>query len=162
MFYEVLDNVLTHSGKSCGTIVTRYDPARAVIQVLVADDGMGICASLRLNESYAQITEDEALLRCIEDSVTDGKGMGFGLYSTARLIDSAGLLFSVHSGTHILSIHDGSRSVDETTGWQGTVVYMELHSDIDIDPLDVVDNRTDCVAEYNEAFAGEDELDNLW
>ena len=48
-FYEVLDNVLTHSGKTCGTAISLYSPTKSMIQILVADDGMGIQQSLAQN-----------------------------------------------------------------------------------------------------------------
>ena len=36
-----------------------------------------------INEKYAEINESEALRICVKDAITDGKGMGFGLYSTS-------------------------------------------------------------------------------
>lgn len=44
-FYEVLDNVLTHSEKICGTVLMRYLPDANRIQILVADDGIGVMKS---------------------------------------------------------------------------------------------------------------------
>ena len=53
--------------------------------------------------------------------------------------------------------------VIETTSFgQGTIVYFELHSDKEIAPNDIVDNRTDCIDQFNEEFCADDELDNLW
>ena len=75
-FYEVLDNVLTHSGKTCGTAISLYSPTKSMIQILVADDGMGIQQSLAQNPLYAQLSEPEAIEKSIQDSVTDGKGIG--------------------------------------------------------------------------------------
>lgn len=48
-FYEILDNVHIHSGKPLGTAITYYNAENAVLRVLVADDGMGILASLDLD-----------------------------------------------------------------------------------------------------------------
>ena len=107
-FYEVLDNVLTHSGKTCGTAISLYSPTKSMIQILVADDGMGIQQSLAQNPLYAQLSEPEAIEKSIQDSVTDGKGMGFGLYSTSRLIKNVGIRLEIHSGRHIL-VYDGKR-----------------------------------------------------
>lgn len=161
-FYEVLDNVLTHSGKICGTVIMRYLPNKNKIQILVADDGIGIRASLCSNPQYADITETEAVRTCVMDGVTDGKGMGFGLYSTARLIQNVGIAFEIHSGNHML-VYDGENmNVVKAPLWQGTIVYFELHSDKEINPNDIVDNRTDCEGQFNDEFGGADELDNLW
>ena len=115
-FYEILDNVLTHSMKSCGTAVMRYTPEKAKIQIMVVDDGIGIQRSLSENDAYRNISEAEALAQCMLDKVTDGKGMGFGLYSTACLIRQAGIILKLHSGKHIL-IYDGVEERIEETGF---------------------------------------------
>lgn len=86
-FYGILDNIHIHSGRTIGTAMTHFDMSGDVLRILVADDGMGIRESLAGNEEYRDITEGEALLKCLEDSVTDGKGMGFGLYATSKEID---------------------------------------------------------------------------
>ena len=161
-FYEVLDNVLTHSEKICGTVLMRYLPDANRIQILVADDGIGVMKSLKTNPHYADISEEDAVRTCIMDGVTDGKGMGFGLYSTSRLVQNAGITLEIHSGNSML-VYDGVDTVIKTMPhWQGTIVYFELHSDREIDPNDIVDNRTDCEGQFNDEFVGEDELDNLW
>ena len=161
-FYEVLDNVLTHSERKCGTAIMRYVPEANKIQILVADDGIGVATSLRTNPKYADISEENAVRHCIDVGVTDGKGMGFGLYSTSRLIKNVGITLEIHSGCSKL-VYDGVNiRMAEALEWQGTIVYFELHSNKEIDPNDVVDNRTDCESQFNEEFCGEDELDNLW
>ena len=111
--YEMMDNVHIHSGKPLGTAMTYYNDSQKILRILIADDGMGIRASLAENEKYKDITEPEALKLCLEDTITDGKGMGFGLYTTARLIDSIGKEFILHSGSHKLIIKDGSTQVIE-------------------------------------------------
>ena len=160
--YEMMDNVHIHSGKPLGTAMTHYDDERKVLRILIADDGMGIKASLAENKKYKDITESEALSLCLEDTVTDGKGMGFGLYTTAKLVNSIGKEFILHSGSHKLIIEDDSTSVIENGFWQGTLIYMEIGTDEEIDPNQIVDNRADAVGEYNEAFVETGELESLW
>lgn len=138
-FYEILDNVHIHSGRPIGTAMTHFDAQREVLRVLVADDGMGIRESLAGNDKFCDITEKDALLRCIEDSVTDGKGMGFGLYATSRLMKDIGVQFIIRSGHHKLISKDGKTEVVENGLWQGTIVYMEITTSKEIDPNDVVD-----------------------
>lgn len=161
-FYEILDNVLTHSLKSCGTVVMRFTPEKAKIQIMVVDDGIGIQRSLSENEVYRDISEAEALVKCMRDKVTDGKGMGFGLYSTACLIRQAGIVLKLHSGKHILTYNSVEEQVEETNFWQGTVIYFELYSDKEIDPNKVLENRTDVVSEFNDEFFDTEDIDNLW
>jgi hypothetical protein len=126
--YEMMDNVHIHSGKPLGTAMTHYDDSHKTLRILIADDGMGIRESLAQNDKYKDITEAEALKLCLEDTITDGKGMGFGLYTTSRLVDSIGKEFILHSGTHKLIIKDGETSVIENGFWQGTLIYMEIET----------------------------------
>lgn len=160
--YEMMDNVHIHSGKPLGTAMTHYDEPQKVLRILIADDGIGIRASLAENEIYKNVTEPEALRLCLEDKITDGKGMGFGLYTTSRLVDSIGKEFVLHSGSHKLIIKDGKTSVVENGFWQGTLIYMEIGTSQEIDPNQIVDHRTDAAEEYNESFVETDELESLW
>ena len=161
-FYEILDNVHIHSGKPLGTAITHFDSENDVLKILIADDGKGIRASLSENAKYKDIDEGEALRLCLKDSVTDGKGMGFGLYATSRLMKEVGLEFIIHSGHHKLIDKDGDISIVQNGLWQGTIVYMEICTNVDVNPNDVVENRTDIEAEFNEPFLESDELNTLW
>ncbi len=161
-FYEVMDNVLIHSGKNVGIVITNYSESQHLIQILVADDGIGIRESLAQNAEYGNITEQQALEYCIRDKVSDGKGMGFGLYSTSRLINTAGHKLIIRSGNHTLSAN-GEMTVTESDPWTGTIVYFELHSNMDIDPASVVDHRTDPEEEFDILFLDDNsELNKLW
>ena len=160
--YEMLDNVHIHSGKPLGTAITHYDDFHKTLRILIADDGKGIKASLAENEKYKNISEAEALRLCLLDSVTDGKGMGFGLYTTARLVDKIGKEFILHSGHHKLITRDGTTTVFENGYWQGTLIYMKIGTGVEIDPNQIVDHRADAVEEYNEAFVETEELESLW
>lgn len=160
--YEIMDNVHIHSGKPLGTAMTYYDNSQKALSILIADDGMGIRASLSENEKYKNITEAEALKLCLEDNITDGKGLGFGLYTTSRLVNRIGKEFILHSGTHKLMIKDGETSVIENGFWQGTLIYMVIGTGVEIDPNQVVDHRADVAEEYNETFVETSELESLW
>ena len=160
--YEMMDNVHIHSGKPLGTAMTSYNDTQKTLSILIADDGMGIKASLSENEQYREITEAEALKICLEDKITDGKGLGFGLYTTSRLVDSIGKEFILHSGSHKLTRKDGVESVVENGFWQGTLIYMVIGTGEEIDPNQIVDHRTNAAEEYNETFVETSELESLW
>lgn len=161
-FYEILDNVLTHSGKELGTVITHYDSSKHVLSFLVADDGIGVQASLSENEKYAGISEPEALKMCIKDAITDGKGMGFGLYSTSLLARDAGLRYEVRSGNHTMLVQEGEERIMESVFWQGTIVYLQLRTNNEINPAEVVANRTNVAAQFNDVFLNDNELEELW
>ena len=40
--------------------------------------------------------------------------------------------------------------------------YMEIGTNEEIDPNQIVDYRTDAVEEYNETFVNTEELESLW
>lgn len=161
-FYEILDNVLIHSGKELGTVITHYDSANHVLSFLVADDGIGVRESLSENKMYADITESEALRICVKDAITDGKGMGFGLYSTSLLARDAGLRFEVRSCGHTLTLQGGDEEISESEFWQGTIIYLQIQTNKEINPAEVVANRTNVAAQYNETFLNDNELEELW
>ena len=160
--YEMMDNVHIHSGKPLGTTMTCYNDAQKTLSILIADDGMGIQASLSENEKYKDISEGDALELCLEDKITDGKGLGFGLYTTSRLVDSIGKKFVLHSGKHKLVRENGVESVMENGFWQGTLIFMVIGTGEEIDPNQIVDHRTDVVEEYNETFVESSEIESLW
>ena len=160
--YEMMDNVHIHSGKPLGTAMTYYDKAQKTLSILIADDGKGVQASLSENEKYKDVSEAEALKMCLEDKITDGKGLGFGLYTTSRLVDSIGKEFILHSGNHKLIRKDGAESVIENGFWQGTLIYMVIGTGVEIDPNQIVDHRADAAEEYNETFVETSELESLW
>ena len=144
--YEMMDNVHIHSGKPLGTAITYYDDSRKTLRILIADDGMGIKASLSENEKYKDISEAEALKLCLQDKITDGKGMGFGLFATSKLVERIGKEFILHSGNHKLITNNGTTTVIENGLWQGTLIYMEIGTGEEIDPNQVVDHRADAAA----------------
>ncbi len=157
-FYEILDNVLIHSGKDLGTVITHYDSVNHIL----ADDGIGVRQSLSENEKYADISEEEAIRICVKDAITDGKGMGFGLYSTSLLARDAGLRFEVRSGGHTLTVKNGKEDTSESSFWQGTIIYLQIQTNKEINPAEVVANRTNVAAQYNETFLNDNELEELW
>ena len=133
-----------------------------LIRKYFGENSAPVSIELISNPTYNDISEKDAILSCIKDRVTDGKGMGFGLYSTARLVENAGVVLEIVSGSSKMT-YDGTKTIADTCDyWQGTIVYFELRSDKEIVPNYVVDNRTDCEGEFNDMFLNTDSLDNLW
>lgn len=94
--------------------------------------------------------------------MTDGKGMGYGLYSTMCLIRNAGVVLEIHSGQHILRTDGSTEEVSEATLWPGTIIYFELHSNKEIEPNSILEHRTDAETEFNETFIDTSDIDELW
>ena len=79
---------------------------------------------------------------CVKDAITDGKGMGFGLYSTSLLTRDAGLKFEVRSGEYTLTLQGGDETISVSAFWQGTIIYLQIQTNKEINPAEVVANRT--------------------
>ena len=97
----------------------------------------------------------------IKDKVTDGQGLGFGLYATYLLIKNTASSFEIRSGNHCLKMKGNEIEVVECEHWQGTVVYLQLRTDVDIDPNTVVEYRTDVEDEYDIMF-NDNNPSELW
>ena len=46
--------------------------------------------------------------------------------------------------------------------WQGTIIYLQLYTNKEINPAEVVANRTNVAEQYNELFLNDNELEELW
>lgn len=161
-FYEVLDNVITHSKKKCGTAIVQHDSDNSSIKILVADDGIGIRESLASNPKYSSITTAQALKLCVEDTVTDGNGMGYGLYSTLQLVHNGGSKLIIRSCDKTLNFDGQTIDIEDSASWQGTIVYFEIHSDKEVDSQLVFSGKADVASDYDQAVESDTDLDNLW
>lgn len=103
-------------------------------------DNVHIHSGKPLGTAMTHYDDERKVLRIL--IADDGKGMGFGLYTTSRLVNSIGKEFILHSGSHKLIIQDGSTSVIENGFWQGTLIYMEIGTGEEIDPNQIVKRRT--------------------
>lgn len=73
-----------------------------------------------------------------------------------------GIRLEIHSGTHAL-VYDGKETcVSLSALWQGTIVYFDIRTNLELDPNEIVENRTDCESQFNEEFAPTDDLEQLW
>jgi hypothetical protein len=117
-----------------------------------------IWKSISNNPIYKDIDEPTAISICIQKDVTEGNGMGFGLFSATRLIANAGISLQIHSGNHLLTFDGKQSAIREERFWQGTIVYLDLHSNVDFNPEEVAN---DCSEEFDEMFLDEGET-SLW
>ena len=44
----------------------------------------------------------------------------------------------------------------------GTAISLYIHTNIALNPNEIVENRTDCESQFNEEFAPTDDLEQLW
>ncbi len=160
--WELIDNIQNHSGE-CGTgyISAQNFPNKKEIRICIVDTGMGIYNSLTSspNSLYQDITEEEAMIKCVEANVTNGSGMGNGLYHTTQFIKANGGDLYLYSGNYCLEVSSGCNPViRKSDKWNGTLVFLRIDTENTVDYDDVFDN---CMipASVDEC---DDELDGLW
>jgi anti-sigma regulatory factor (Ser/Thr protein kinase) len=129
-FNEILDNVLNHTEEKVGWVVAQYFENLNSIRLIVCDFGMGIHRSLNQKHDF---TEEEALVKCIESGVTNGKGQGHGLYATSSFIKLNKGWLSLFSGNKKLNVSEKETIVKDIDNWQGTCVYIRINTNIEVD-----------------------------
>ncbi len=70
--------------------------------------------------------------------------------------------FEIRSGSHTMQVTKGVASTKDSDFWQGTIVYMQLQTDKEINPQEVVAYRTDVTDEFDTLFLNDNELEQLW
>ena len=129
-FNEILDNVLNHSTVDKGWVVAQYFPNLNTIRLMVCDFGVGIKEALK--EKY-NFNEEDALLKCIQEGITNGKGQGHGLFATSRFIEMNKGWLSIISGNKKLDLSETKADVCTIPYWKGTCVYLRINTNIDVD-----------------------------
>lgn len=157
--WEMIDNVQIHAISPIdGFVVVQNYPQRNELRIAILDAGRGIYESLLENPQYINISPAEALEYCVQEHVTNGRGMGRGLYDTVRFMSENRGDFQIYSGGNFLSLDIwGSTVINNCSYWQGTLIYSRINTNISVDPIQVFgDNIPTSVLEYNEC------IDHLW
>ena len=138
--YEIMDNVINHSalpikygGK--GWCCAQLFPQSNEIRLLICDTGIGIHQALSQHpqSKYKGISEQEAITLCTQKDVTNGEGMGFGLFATSEFIKLNGGEMTVYSGNHFSHTAKGQVTISSGMFWQGTFVYLRIYTQNAVD-----------------------------
>lgn len=134
--FEMVDNVENHANSPIGgyTVVQNYS-YRNELRLVIVDTGIGIFNSLTKTEGtkYDNLSPEDALLYCIKKEVTNGKGMGNGLYQTKEFIINNGGDMEIYSGKHYLDISNGKINIRTCPYWQGTLIYVRINTNNKVD-----------------------------
>jgi anti-sigma regulatory factor (Ser/Thr protein kinase) len=127
---EVLDNVLNHIEKKTGWVVAQYFGNINSVRIIICDFRMGIHKSLNQKHNF---NEDEAITKCIESGITNGKGQGHGLFATATFVKLNKGWLSLISGNKKINVSEKQTIVKNIPNWQGTCVYIRINTNIAVD-----------------------------
>ena len=155
---EVADNVLLHAGEGTrGWMQVASRPKERQVEIVVADCGRGITASLR--EGFPDLSGDaEALRRSIQKGITRDRrvGLGNGLNGTMRIAEAARGWANFHSGTASLRLRNNGRQSLQASApaHQGLLATVTLPTSARIDVTAALwGNRP--VSAYETAYASE-------
>lgn len=168
LFYclsEIMDNIIVHSGLEKGWVSAQYYPNKHEIRLTICDNGNGIHHSLTSNpkSKFKDVSEQEALDLCIQRGVTNGEGLGFGLFASSQFIlkNTGDLL--IYSGNHYLLAHNAKYQVHEGDYYKGTLVSMRINTDIPVDYKSIMPAHHTLPDDYDffiDKYFGEN--DELW
>lgn len=108
---------------------------------------------------YKDLSEGEAVSRCIEKGVTNSLGLGFGLWATSQMMRKNRGDFMVYSGSSCLR----NGMLCETPEWKGTINYLRINTDIPVNHKEIFEKKSDQLdmfQEFKESQFGN--LENLW
>jgi anti-sigma regulatory factor (Ser/Thr protein kinase) len=136
-FNELLQNVFEHSGSQVGCFAhSRWFKLEENVKIAVADAGIGIAASLRMNPRFAHLN-DEDLVRAavLTEGATARTSGGYGGYGLKHLRDLAiarsGRL-TVVSGMVKLQVTPRGERITRSTALAGTVVEVDFRPGVDV------------------------------
>ena len=83
-FYEILDNVIIHTDKQLGTVLTHYNQKAHTLSILVADDGIGIPEEYRdrIFERFFRVDKSRS-------KKTGGTGLGLAIVKHSVMLSGA-------------------------------------------------------------------------
>lgn len=153
--YEIMDNVINHSlsprvyeGK--GWCCAQLFPNSNEIRLIICDTGVGVFNALTKPDKskYKHLNEREAIEYCTEKGVTNGEGLGFGLFATAEFIKENGGDMIVYSGEHFSHILEGKKEINQGDFWRGTFVYMRINTKIPVDYKRIMPENSNLPDDY--------------
>ncbi len=168
LFYclgEIMDNILVHSGLDSGWVTAQYYPLYQEIRLTICDYGNGIHHSLTRNpkSKYRDVSESRAMELCIQRGVTNGEGLGFGLYATSQFtLKNRGDLL-LYSGFYYLLAQNGNFSVYRGNFSKGTLVSLRININIPVNYKEIMPEGHSLPKDYRffiDKFFGEN--NELW
>lgn len=157
-WYEIVGNIIEHSESPInGYVCVQSYPRENMIRVVILDCGIGIKNALSKSDKYSRMDEEDCLYECIKEGVTNGNGMGRGLYHTSEFIKNNSGKMIIYSGNHRLSVDKNTTNVKKVNTWQGTLVILEINTSVSVDIKDIFsDDIPTSVLEWNEC------VNSLW
>ncbi|MDE8044262.1 ATP-binding protein [Erysipelothrix rhusiopathiae] len=170
---EMIRNIFEHSESECAYICGQYWPSYDLIEIAIADDGIGIKNSLKSNMNYINLIENDndAIKLAMRPGVSKSysksenpifnpdKNSGFGLYVVSELciaLDGSFIITSGRNSKHIgrSSENSGLLIKESISNHNGTAIMIRIKPTMLVD----FDNIFDSIIEKGEELAKQDKL----
>lgn len=126
VFNELICNTTIHSqSNNGGYIYAQKYPNRKILNLTIADCGIGIQASL--NKKYNSLSNQNALTECLKYEVTCGIGHGHGLFMISELLKSNQGALHIYSFENNIKVNSFDQSVGDNALWNGTIVKCNFN-----------------------------------
>jgi hypothetical protein len=135
---EIIRNVFEHSGASCLRYCATFYVKTKRVEMIIADNGMGIYYSLIGNKTFKSIQERDALhFACLPGISGNEKAMkerntgnpwsnsGYGLFMTSRMCRDHGD-FTIISSNHALVLKPDGKTDFRIKNTTGTLIRLHL------------------------------------
>ncbi|MCD4713923.1 MAG: DUF4325 domain-containing protein [Clostridiales bacterium] len=126
--YEIMDNVLNHSESTCGGFVQFqiFRGKKPKIEFVVSDSGLGIPQTLK--SKFPDYNNPQLVIDSMKEGVTNGNGMGNGLYGSSKMADLSGGFFSIQSDDVLVtrSLRSGVYARKIESLLSGTTVFSSI------------------------------------
>ena len=101
---EIIENIIRHAGDNVIGVVrlSRFLRNKKCVEIIVSDNGMGVPASLRAAGLFSSLADYAVIREATKEGVTNGSGMGNGLYGAYEIAIKSGGYFKVCSQYGIL------------------------------------------------------------
>lgn len=135
---EIICNVAQHAGCEKVYVSSFYDKSAEIINLCIADTGIGIYSSyIKANKYLSEINDNEAeALRIANEgystkNLPTAENRGFGISTTRNMVvKGLGGTFSILSGSALQLSTAGKENVfiqlPQNVEWQGTMVFIQL------------------------------------
>lgn len=128
---------------------------------MVSDTGIGIHKALTQTPGtkYGHFTKEESMLSCVDENITNGRGMGRGLFHTGEFIRENGGELIIYSDDQCLKINSEGKNLYSAARWQGTFIFLKINTAMEMDPNKVVNAKYNLEDNYDFLFG---DIDELW
>ncbi len=158
---EIAENILRHSESTVGGLVhlSRFIQNKKCIEIVFADSGVGIAESLKSVPKYSTSSDCELLELATQEGITNGKGMGNGLYGARSVSVQSNGYFKIYSNHGKLEIGNKGipyvRMTPIKIPFHGTAICIALDFStpgVLENALNFNDKRYKCVSVYTEVL----------